>query len=72
MGLVMPSISYLLAQNLPAGSAMRLQLRRASSVVFVVVAAMLFGAMPTAVQGQSTSITIATMMASSRYPTWRS
>ena len=54
MGLVMPSITYLLAQNLPAGSTMRCRLRPAWPVVFVVVAALLLGAIPTAVQAQST------------------
>ena len=54
MGLVMPPITYLLAQNLPTGSTMRHRLRRAWPVFFVLLTAMLFGAMPTAVQGQST------------------
>ena len=54
MGLAMPSITYPFAQNLPAGSTMRLRLRRAWPVVFVVVAALLLGAIPTAVQAQST------------------
>ena len=54
MGLMLPSITYLLTQNLPTGSTMRLQLRRAWPVVFVVVAALLLGSIPTAVQGQST------------------
>ena len=54
MRLVMSSITFLLARNLPAGSTMRYRLWRAWLVLFVALAAMLLGAIPTAVQGQST------------------
>ena len=54
MGLVMSSIAFLLARNLPAGSTMRNRLWRAWLVLFVALAAMLLGAIPTVVQGQST------------------
>ena len=54
MRLAMTSITYLLARNFPVGSIVRIRLRRAWPVVFVVVAALLLGAIPTAVQAQST------------------